>query len=652
MSFAPSFGSVGDFLSIAILIKDIVVALDDCRGSSSKYQGLKQGLEILGEAIRQVEHVYHDPNLVVSREAAATAMRIVSRIKQCLATFSNNKLQKYTTSLSPGGSGNTLKDAARKIQFKFGEKDIENFQREIMGYNLLLTTLMEVSTIHTIERNNDGIAKQISAIASQTKELQQATNRNLRCLINFGKKVFTRLNFLTHLTADIQRSTSQVMSLIITISSGVAELRSLMMKIEWPLRDEHFVLEDATGRAFPIPLKTVTSWELFEYILQEHFKGRTGAHRVLRRRYMLSERATSAEVDRTTNWANAFRPYQRIDMSILCKAPATQMEVERLSTCPFCGAESTSGMDTQVECHKCRMFYKRVVDLEDEDNVAAAPMLPQQQRIPQSGQPCFGPVPPQHRRKSRKREHDSENEDECIQCHRPKRSKREDDNKRKAIDEVDSGSDEENFRGLSRITLVSRRKRMKMSKKAVGEYLVSKRSDAKKWGIPTGYSLRYWDPTEEPILFLGSVFDGNSLGKWIYDWTVYNCGASTPVSEVAGELWLLVIQLTGKLRQSKEIMPRIRNVDNRDSVQGFRAVGERLIDKLKELLIICQKPMLLAAKTNKSTALGAESGTIFVDTLFGEERELEKTKEFMQCVRLWNLEFDANCGNILKRPEQ
>lgn len=130
----------------------------------------------------------------------------------------------------------------------------------------------------------------------------------------------------------------------------------MMMKIEWPLRDEHFVLEDATGRAFPIPLKTVTSWDIFEYILQEHFKGRTGAHRVGRRRYMLSERATSMEVDRTTTWANAFRPHQRIDMSILCKAPAMDTDVDKSTTCPFCGRQSTSGMDVQVEWYVSVLF--------------------------------------------------------------------------------------------------------------------------------------------------------------------------------------------------------------------------------------------------------------------------------------------------------
>lgn len=147
MAFAPSFGSVGDFLSITILIKDIALALDECRGSAHKYQQLRQGLDVLGETIRHVENAYQNPELVVSNDASATATRLISQIHQSLADFKSQKLQKYATSLSPGGSGNAFKDAARKIQFKFDEKDIENFQREVMTNNMLLTILLEVSAM-------------------------------------------------------------------------------------------------------------------------------------------------------------------------------------------------------------------------------------------------------------------------------------------------------------------------------------------------------------------------------------------------------------------------------------------------------------------------------------------------------------------------
>lgn len=176
-------------------------------------------------------------------------------------------------------------------------------------------------------------------------------------------------------------------------------------------------------------------------------------------------------------------------------------------------------------------------------------------------------------------------------------------------------------------------------------------ADAQLYGIPSGYSLKNWDPTEEPILLLGSVFDANSLGKWIYDWTVYSKGSSTPITEEAGELWLLLIQLAGKVKRAKDTVRRVRANDNKDMIEDFIESGERLTDKLRDLLKSCEKPMLKASK-RKDAQLGQNSGIEFVNTMFGRERKLEKTEQFMQSVRLWNLRFDANCEDVLKHPEQ
>ncbi|KAH8666588.1 vegetative cell wall protein gp1 [Xylariales sp. PMI_506] len=175
-------------------------------------------------------------------------------------------------------------------------------------------------------------------------------------------------------------------------------------------------------------------------------------------------------------------------------------------------------------------------------------------------------------------------------------------------------------------------------------------ADAKKHKIPPGYSLKNWDPTEEPIMLLGSVFDSNSLGKWIYDWTVFHHGPATPIADMAGELWLLLIQLSGKLKRSEDCVGKIRTHDNREMVEDFISSGERLLDKLRILLKRCEAPMLKASRRKDASQLGKNSGTEFVETLFGRERELEKTERFMQQVRLWNLRFDANCEEILKRP--
>lgn len=141
--------------------------------------------------------------------------------------------------------------------------------------------------------------------------------------------------------------------------------------------------------------------------------------------------------------------------------------------------------------------------------------------------------------------------------------------------------------------------------------------DAEVYNIHRGSSLRHWDPIEEPILLLGSVFDANSLGKWIFDWTVYIRGHSTPISEVAVELWLLLIQLAGKIKHGKETVSLIRIAEDRDMVEDFVVSGERLIEMLEKLLKICEKPMLWGAR-DESTPLGNRSGTEFARRCLGE----------------------------------
>jgi len=178
--------------------------------------------------------------------------------------------------------------------------------------------------------------------------------------------------------------------------------------------------------------------------------------------------------------------------------------------------------------------------------------------------------------------------------------------------------------------------------------------DARRNGIPAGYSYKNWDPTEEPILLLGSVFDANSLGKWIYDWTVFYYGPATPMSEIAGELWLLLIQLAGKIKRAEECFPRIRQTASRDMVDEFLESGERLWQRFNKLLKICENYMWKAAKKEsggaKNVTMGKNSGCEFVDAIFGRDRELERTEKLMTGIRLWSMRFDANCDDILRHP--
>ena len=48
--------------------------------------------------------------------------------------------------------------------------------------------------------------------------------------------------------------------------------------------------------------------------------------------------------------------------------------------------------------------------------------------------------------------------------------------------------------------------------------------------------------------------------------------------------------------------------------------------------------------------MGMNSGVEFVDSMFGRDRELERTEKLMTAVRLWSMRFDANCEEILRHP--
>ena len=182
--------------------------------------------------------------------------------------------------------------------------------------------------------------------------------------------------------------------------------------------------------------------------------------------------------------------------------------------------------------------------------------------------------------------------------------------------------------------------------------------DALKHGIPAGYSLKNWDPEEAPVMLLGSVFDANSLGKWIYDWTVFHHGPATPISEVAGDLWLLLIKLAHKMKRADECLPRVADDDDYEMVEDFLESGDRLWARVKKLLKCCEEYMWRAAKKEGKgspgkggkTTMGKNSGCEFVDSIFGRDREMEETETLMQGVRLWDMRFDANCEDILRHP--
>ena len=119
---------------------------------------------------------------------------------------------------------------------------------------------------------------------------------------------------------------------------------------------------------------------------------------------------------------------------------------------------------------------------------------------------------------------------------------------------------------------------------------------ADAWGIPPGYSIKNWDREEVPILLLGSVFDANSLGRWVFDWTVYRwCDGGAPIPQMAGELWLLWIKLAANIRLAKCKSGCRGSSDDGDIRQHFIVGGAKLWRRLERLVKTCEGSMWGAA---------------------------------------------------------
>jgi hypothetical protein len=68
-----------------------------------------------------------------------------------------------------------------------------------------------------------------------------------------------------------------------------------------------------------------------------------------------------------------------------------------------------------------------------------------------------------------------------------------------------------------------------------------------------------------------------------------------------------------------------------------------------KLLSMAETPLF---KAGKEIGLGKNAGIEVVNSLFGDDRYLDKTEKITASIRLWNLWFDTNCEDILRRPGQ
>jgi hypothetical protein len=142
----------------------------------------------------------------------------------------------------------------------------------------------------------------------------------------------------------------KIIMLNMAIYNEVVMVRTVQAsRLERPITEEYFVLEDAVGRIDPVQLRFIDSWDAFNAVLATRFKGRSGANRVSQRHYTLQEHATGREINQSLPWSRAVLPGQKLDMSILCRSSPSLDGRLVVSTCPRCQMPCEALPDTDID---------------------------------------------------------------------------------------------------------------------------------------------------------------------------------------------------------------------------------------------------------------------------------------------------------------
>jgi hypothetical protein len=145
MSFSPTFGAVGDFISIGTLIARISQALNDSRGSKAEYQTVVQELHALKTGLTHVEELYQrlprSPELLNLR---VTGELSTQRCQDQIEAFLN-EINKYEAALSPQTSKNGVTKAVAKIRWMCNRDSLRQLKEGLMGccdtMNIHLSTI-------------------------------------------------------------------------------------------------------------------------------------------------------------------------------------------------------------------------------------------------------------------------------------------------------------------------------------------------------------------------------------------------------------------------------------------------------------------------------------------------------------------------------
>lgn len=148
LDMSISSGSVGDIISISLIVKDLVKILDGSRGSTAQYREVIRDLWELDNLLLQVELVSRTYEQTAELNAlCAIAKSIVQSCRECAEKFKES-IKKYDSSLGMGNRRNAIVDVSMKIRWQVCHKDdLDKFRASVNAHCASLSILLSTATL-------------------------------------------------------------------------------------------------------------------------------------------------------------------------------------------------------------------------------------------------------------------------------------------------------------------------------------------------------------------------------------------------------------------------------------------------------------------------------------------------------------------------
>ncbi|KAE9378376.1 hypothetical protein N431DRAFT_528643 [Stipitochalara longipes BDJ] len=336
--------SVGDIISLCLLVKDLIAALDEARSSVADYQEIRRELWALERTLQEVDLISRtEINTPEINALFETVRQAAKNCRRCVETFVE-RIRGYTSfeegRTSKEGLKDIVKHASRKIGWMAFHKDaVMKFRAEIGAHSGLINILLNMATLcYQLES--------VTLANRTTNDEQQAALHRIEQRLEANTTQTASIKSIA-LGSELKTMMGRIMSMhTITFNTLMKIQSSLPSYLERSLDQEPWILEDAIGRISPIHFQFIETWEAFETVLEMRFHGVQGHQKVREKRYALQTRGANQDIDRSKSFKTAFVGGRRYEMSVLFDA---QQASSYGSSCTVCLTASDDSSDLEIK---------------------------------------------------------------------------------------------------------------------------------------------------------------------------------------------------------------------------------------------------------------------------------------------------------------